>query len=206
MKKYFYIQPRESGKTHKAIYEFLKEPEETLLVFPTERLAQENREDYGYDNIIGVNKLGNKISGGVLSKIKRIILDDYMLYEVKVKIYEFINKFCSRFLEEIYIFTTFDKRYNRDLFNIIKKIKKDGYIIQDLLETQILNFRLILDENSMQDIKDLYYNFVTDSDTKVIDTNLSINKGYKDEDYKEFLFRELGSERYKLEILNEYLK
>ena len=79
MNKYFFISNRQSGKTHLAIYEFLKNPEESILVVQNYKQIKDIIDkdlipDNFIEKIISVGS-GNSLRG---LKAKRIIFDDYL--------------------------------------------------------------------------------------------------------------------------------
>jgi hypothetical protein len=157
MKKTFFIQPRRSGKTTNAIYEFLNDPDNTLFV--TLNFNMRNNFRHISNNVISSNQFKDKIHG---RKFKTIILDEYLLFKNKIEIYEEIQKIQP---DNVYIFSTPDELYDENIINFIKTHK------------QIFSFNSILklsNENEFSyehdKIYNLYYNFLTDPDTILVDT------------------------------------
>lgn len=191
MRKVFLMQSRQSGKTTKAMYEFSKDPNNTIFVAPNYSTVEYIRNKVGGNikNLTTSEQFINKIIG---RKPKNIILDEYMLFKNRDEIYEQI--LVTR-PENVYIYSTSDKLYDRELFNFVKQNKhKTSY--QDLLS----KYDGELTEGIEKQIYDLYYNFLTDHDTILIDIDFNQNK----EDRSD-LINILGKDKYDVEILNSYL-
>jgi hypothetical protein len=114
-------------------------------------------------------------------------LDEYLFFENKEDVYKEV--YGSGF-ENIYVFSTSNKIYDKRLFNNIKRYKKD-YSYEHMVDLHKSNF-------SRQEVYELYYNFLTDSDFKIIDT-------YKHTKDRQDLIHILGEESYRTEVLNNYL-
>lgn len=167
MRKIFLIQPRQSGKTTKAIYEFIKDPENTMFVthnYDTVKLIH-SRVGGNIKNFTSANEFHNKIIG---RRPKNIILDEYMLFNNRDEIYEEIQIIEP---ENVYIFTSADKLYNEKIFNFVKQNKRNTSYVNLLLKLSDNNIPHI--EHIEKQVYDLYYNFLTDEDTIIIDFDLS---------------------------------
>lgn len=177
MKKYFFISNRQSGKTHYAIYEFLKDPENSLLVFLNNRIKNE------CINVVNIPRefLGNIISSESLKnfnwknkKYEKIIFDEYLYMTSKDRADFYLE---SNFLglKEIYCFTTPNKLYDAKMFNFIRDLKKENRhmaIEEWLHKNELLLEMTELSIKTSSEIKvelfELYNNFITDPDTKII--------------------------------------
>lgn len=101
MKKIFLLQPRQTGKTTKAIYEYIKEPNDTILVLRNNVDVKNIQHLLGTDdtkNVITSDQLINKVCG---NRPKNIILDEYMYFLNKDIIYKEIQTISP---ENLYIF------------------------------------------------------------------------------------------------------
>lgn len=192
MRTIFLVQPRQSGKTNKAIYEYLKDPENTIFVV-------NKMEKYkNICNKCGKSKLKNFISCyNFFDKIrdvkpKNIILDEYMFFKDKEEIYKEIIRLNP---ENIYVFTTMNKTYSKNIFEFVK-INKVKYSYDNL----VLLDEVKLNQYSPYEIYELYYNFITDVNTILIDRDFGLSFHNKGE-----LRNILSEEQYDLEILNNYL-
>jgi hypothetical protein len=115
-----------------------------------------------------------------------------MFFENKAEIYDIVNNYIQP--ENVYIFSTSDKIYNLEIFNFVKN-NKQKMTFHDML----LNYPTLTKDITKQ-IHELYHNFLTDSDVKVIENNQSF---IKDDVY---LFVSMGLEDYNTQFLNIYLK
>jgi hypothetical protein len=197
MKVIFLIQPRQSGKTTKAMYEFIKDPDNTLFVTRNRLMSKEICDMVGGNmkNFTDSHFFNSRVIG---INFKNIILDEYMFFLNKDEIYKTIQAIKP---DNVYIFSTSNKKYNKDLLNFVKE-NKSTHSYQGL----ILKYGagLGLSEEIEKQIYELYYNFLTDEDTVLIDYNFSINPLPFKKDKKE-LIEYLGKEKYEIEILNSYL-
>jgi len=185
--KYFYLQPRQSGKTDKAVYEYLKDKDNTLLVVHnnenTKRFKSINS---NIKNVILEKDLKESIEK---KQFKTIILDEYLSYKNKKKVYEIVN---STSVSNIYIISSPNKVYKKELFEIVKDCKKHDFI--SVSPEELFKF-------PKEDFEELYYNFITDKDTILIDKRLS-SISLKEEEMK----NKIGEELFNLEVSIQYLK
>lgn len=196
MEKIFLMSPRQSGKTDKALYEYLKDPENTIFISPNLQCAQMScsKINGNKNNFISFGNLENKLVG---KRPKTIILDEYMIWGKKEKINSLINYLNP---ERLLIFSTSDKIYRQEVFDYVKKYKYDFAFY--VLESKFLNEYPQFNGNKevLSQLFELYYNFITDNDIKLI--NSGFDSGIL---YKEGIKEILGDYRFRLEILNEYL-
>lgn len=192
MKKFFFMQSRRSGKTTKAIYEFSKDPENTLFVTHSFDSAKLIKDSVNSVNVISASQLKNNTLG---YRPKNIILDEYMFFENKAEIYDIVNNYIQP--ENLYVFSTSDKIYNLEIFNFVKN-NKQKMTFHDML----LNYPRLTKDITKQ-IHELYHNFLTDSDVKVIENNKSFDKEKVDNVYQ---IVSMGFENYGIQFLNSYLK
>jgi predicted RND superfamily exporter protein len=192
MSKIFLMQPRQSGKTTKAMYEFAKDPENTIFVTHNFDMVKHihNRIGGNIKNFTSANQFHNKIIG---RRPKNIILDEYMFFKNRDEIYKEIQIIQP---DNVYIFSTSDKCYDKKIFDYVKENKRT-LSYQDLLT----RYGDKLTEYIERQIYELYYNFLTDDDTILIDVDFSGNM----RDRSDFIAI-LGKEKYRTEIINSYLK
>jgi ABC-type methionine transport system ATPase subunit len=191
MKTIFLMQPRQSGKTTKAIYEFLKDPTNSLFVTHNTQTVKYicDKIHKNNENIISSNQFVKHVFG---RRPKNIILDEYMLFNNTYEIYKTIKSVQT---DNVYIFTTSNKSYDKNLFDFVKKYKQT-MAYNDLL----LKYGNNLTDYIKKQIYELYYNFLTDNETLLIDFDFS--SSIKDMSH---LINIIGKERYDIEINNYYL-
>ena len=188
MNKYFLMQARQTGKTSKAVYEYLKDPLNTVFVVTNEK----NKEHI-------IDKLGDK-NANVLTEeefltehkyvSRNYILDEYMFFKHKKDVYEKINSLDP---SNLFIFSTSDKVYKKDIFDFVYDLKNT------LLFKEYTGVKT---EEVIKEIEDLRYNFLTDPDMILIDKNYGSPLTFK---YSETQLKEMYGKTYDLEILNKYL-
>lgn len=176
MNKYFYILPRQIGKTTMAVSEFLRNPSQSLLICHNTHMADSLIKKINFDNI---KDRKNIISVGSLSNytncdntFKKIILDEYLFYTLKQRkeIYEILLPSLD-INSEIIIYSTPSKIYNQILFNRIKKYKQQNKSIDEIIYEISKCPKLFIPLNDLNDIAELYYNFITEPNIKIIDVN-----------------------------------
>jgi hypothetical protein len=158
------MRPRQTGKTTSAILKYLESPNDTLLVtinhsmvdyLKFDILKLTNNSDLTINLCSEINLL-DFLRGK--DKFKTIILDEYMFFKNKEDVYYAIN---NRKPESLIIYSTSDKQYKLSLLHAITYQKLNN----------------IYFDKSNKEYKELYHNFITDSDTEIVD-GLS-NKSYK---------------------------
>jgi hypothetical protein len=191
MRKIFLMQPRQSGKTTKAMYEFVKDPENTIFVTHNYDMVKYIHDKVGGNikNFTTSNQFHNKIIG---RRPKNIILDEYMFFKNRDEIYKEIQVIQPK---NVYIFSTSDKLYDKKLLDFLKENKR-ATSYQDLF----IKYGDKLTEYDEKQIYDLYNNFLTDDDTVLIDVDFGGNMKDRSD-----LINVLGKEQYGIEIVNSYL-
>lgn len=186
MKKYLFISNRQSGKTRLSVYEFLKDPENSFLILPNREQIKsvinlEIISDNFLNRIFFCDEFNSKIRGFRI-KVKRIIWDDYLMSDTTIRS-EMDNNFHLLGVEEIYCFSTPSKIYDKKILDFVKEIKKDKRILN--IEEYINTNQLLIEMNDLKikssaqinnEILDLYYNYLTDPDTKIIHNKVFYNE------------------------------
>lgn len=202
MKKFFFISNRQSGKTTKAVYEFMKNPEETILVCANSQSKDELLKKLGLvshaDNILGSAPSESFFRG---KKAKKIIYDEYLFLDYETRLY--FEKMTLPFgIEEIYCFSTPQILYDRDTFDFVVNMKKENKAISIERQSDLCMNDLIIEmtdstirtsEMIREEIFELYYNYLTDPDTIIIHNDFFINQkisnlnnvSYFPDEYKE---------------------
>jgi len=159
VKKYFLVQPRCSGKTQLAIYEYYKDPDNTIFVVHGERSVSDiYRKTRGnIKNIISNFRLEHTLRG---TNTKNLILDEYLSFKNKDDIYREVPH--TR-IENIYIFSSPDITYDKALFEFVKNNKR-SLSYEELLKKYGDHLTIYIEKQ----IYELYYNFLTDEDTILI--------------------------------------
>lgn len=198
MKKRINIWNRQSGKTTTAIYEFLKNPEETLLITFNEKMCHYIYTNFlrvdNHKNIIGVNKFLSRDL--YLNRSKTIIIDEYLFFNPEQAIDLYQKIINTNYIENLIIFSTPIKKYNKEVFDLVKKLKP-------ILQWQMCHkvIKQLLDiEVKVEDVRELYFNFLTDEDSEIN------KKSNVDKRESEYLKEILGEKNYSLDVLAEYLE
>ena len=167
----------------------MKSPDDTLFVTHNYDILRDIAKRFSLEgrSFIGSTDIRRKIGNP-----KNIVLDEYLFFENKKEVYETIK---VSGVENLYIFTSTDKAYNDELFNIVRD-GKQTHSCDELIEKYAKN-----DIYKSQQIIDLYYNFITDNITLVdIDFN---PKSIEDRSH---LIDLMGKDNYDMEILNIWKK
>jgi len=187
--KIFLMQPRQSGKSEKAMIEFLKSPDDSIIITNNFDNAEFIKEKSG-NSILCISSR-QYLNNFKNDDIKTFILDEYMFYSNKEKLYNKINKSS---IEKLFICSTTDKKYNKVIFEFIKE-NKINYTYDELL----INFISLFPNNNKKEFDELYYNFLTDSDVILIDSVFNTSNK-KTQRYHQ------DNEIYDMEIKNIYFK
>ena len=200
MKKVFYLQPRQIGKTTMAIYQFLADIDNTLFVTHSEQIARIITKrlfnQYTHPNIVSCEEVIRKRLG---PRYKNIILDEYMFFKNRGDLYVYLNGIGN--IENLYIFSTSDRKYEASIFDTIKtqkRINNDFLYILKLYHQKFAKSIVFSDVD--EQIKSLYYNFLTDPDTNVIDYGFEFPRHRIGE-----MCNALNNEQFEVEIMNRYV-
>lgn len=184
MKKYFFISNRQSGKTHLAIYEFLKEPENSLLIVYDNKqikniIDKKIIPDKFLNRIFHYENFSSKIRG---IKFKIVIFDDYLMTSTEIRSEINIGMYATC-VEKIYCFSTPSKLYDKNILNFVKQVKKDErkmvieeYISKNQLLIEIYDLNIKTSAQINNEIWDLFYNYLTDPETKIIHDKFFYNE------------------------------
>ncbi len=184
------MQPRQSGKTSKAKYEYLKDPENTLYVVGDSKTAQRIKEQIRSKNANIISCHNFDLRG---RNQKNIILDEYMFFPNKDKVYKEIMRNQVN-IDNVYIFSTSNKTYSRYLFNLVKENKK-YFSFDEIVE----KYEGVMTKEIKKEIHDLYFNFLTDADCRLIDFAFDYLPDKSD------LVHIFGRESFDLEFNNCYV-
>ena len=102
----------------------------------------------------------------------------------------------SNYIENLIIFSTPRKKYNKEVFDLVKKLKP---ILQWQMCHKVIE-QLLDIEVKVEDVRELYFNFLTDEDSEIN------KKSNVDKRESEHLKEILGEKKYSLEVLAEYLE
>ena len=166
MKKYFYILPRQVGKTSTAVLEVAKDPEHTLYIAPNLQMLQNIQKEY--PDIITRNNscISSNWKEFLIGKEKlftTVILDEYFFFNKRE---EFTEKFSQLYLDAGYvntllIYSTPDRLYDRECFEKAKEEKQKSVYAQNPLS-------FLRSVKKLELSKTYFYNFLTDPDTILI--------------------------------------
>lgn len=184
MKKYFFISNRQSGKTHLAIYEFMKDPENSFLTVYDDKqiksiLDKKVIPDKFLNRIFHYENLSSKIIG---RSFKIAIFDDYLSTNTEIRSEIDINLHAAD-VDKIYCFSTPSKLYDKNVLDFVTKVKKDKRML--IVEEFLSKNQLLIEMNDLKiktsaqmhnEIWDLYYNYLTDPETKIIHDKFFYNE------------------------------
>lgn len=176
MKKYFFISNRQSGKTHLAIYEFMKDPENSLIILYGKKQVKNILEkkiipDKFLNRVFNYENFSSKIRGRIF---KTVICDDYLSTNTEIRSEIDINLYACK-VEQVFCFSTPSKLYDKNILDFVKEVKKDQRRM--LVEEFISKNQLLIEINDPKikssaqlnnEIWDLYYNYLTDPETIII--------------------------------------
>lgn len=163
-----------------ALYEYLKDPENTVLVCHDNNMRGNAVKRSGIEpsrckNIISADSLTVKGRG---KRIKRLIFDEYLFidYEKRFNIHASL---VPMGIEEIICFSTPERLYDKSIFEFIVQLKKDRRILafdkkfnkeicfSDML-VEITDPIIKTSDSIKEEMFELYHNYLTDSDTVLI--------------------------------------
>lgn len=199
MKKYFYILPRQVGKTSTAVMEVAKDPEHTLYIAPNLRMLQNIQRTYP-DIITGNNSCtSNNWQNFLIGREKTfttVILDEYLFFTEREK---FTEKFSQLYLgagyvDTLLIYSTPDQRYDRECFEKGKEEKQ-----KPVYKQNPEGFLKSIQKSELS--RTYFYNFLTDPDIILINRK-AISRHRREEIQRKLSAMDLGRE---LEYTGEYL-
>lgn len=186
MKKYFFISNRQSGKTTKAVYEFLKDPKNTLFICHNNESREEVVKAVGLPpsechNIISASNQDNTRG----RRFKRAIYDDYLSIDYETR-YALQYWSVPLGVEEILCFSTSARLYDKSTFEFVAELKRDERILAfessidrvcftDVL-VEMTDVLIRTSEKMKEEMYDLYHNYLTDPDTMIIHNEIFFNK------------------------------
>lgn len=149
------ISNRQSGKSKMAYYEFLKDPEHTMLLSLGYKHLPKHK------NILSCQHFEIIAKAARAQKVTKIIIDNYfdLNSEEMEECYRLINS-CD--LQEVNLFTT-AKTFNGEVIELIKDSKLNKYNLDVALYGR-------------EEVRELLYNYVTDPRTVIINENFFLNK------------------------------
>ena len=162
----FDIQPRQTGKTTSLINRALLNKNGLFLTMNMRSLLNINRtynpKKYGIDTKTSSDFINDFMSYEKDFNYKNIYIDEYLFYDEKEQaVLNYIISDCFDDNLNVYIKTTASKLINKNLYNLVRLMKKHNITIMDLPE-EIFNSTGYL-----------YFNLLTHPDCKV-----SINNNY----------------------------
>lgn len=195
MKVELNIMPTRSGKSTLATEKFLENSLKTLFIVHSDGFKEYINyliltKSTGIETIIPnfmtpeefINEGKDKIESG---EFTTIVIDDYLLFKNKIGLYRSLieedydlrlknapqrNKilFLPKDIENIIIYTSTNKAYNEKLLNFIKERKETKNCYEVKREFEKL-YPIQLDNSFDKEIEEMYYSFLTDSFTSIID-------------------------------------
>lgn len=204
MVKTLYITGRRNGKSSKARYEFLKNPESTAFITESRELGFHALGSKYRDHIYDVKtNLCSKLRGCYYT---RFIVDEYLLIKKihRTRLYEAVA--TNNRLRELLLFTSPDDLYPAGLLQTITEHKTAGigyaeseaaYIksLLKLISAGALRENL---DNLLDTYRSIYYSYITDPDTIIIHEEVK-NPVLNESDYY------YHKETYHSEVLGRYI-
>jgi hypothetical protein len=184
--KTFVISNRQSGKTKLATYEFMKNPENSIFIGYNEVSVEKLPFYEKYRKNVFTTYNANQFIKG--HKIDNVILDEYLCFGINIR--KELYNLLPTYIKNYFIFSSPNKLYDLELFNYVKEAKSKNIPLSEL---SIKNY-------TVEDVEDLYYNYLTDKDTTIIHDKYFFNphKPIKNECY-------LSDTSYQCEIEGKYL-
>lgn len=200
MKKYFYIDKRQVGKSKKALDIFMNNPEHTLFYTINNKCTLEIKKRINENNFKLVSEFPfkNHVKSinffnqrslmelkTPLSNITTLIFDEYLFYDITFRIHIVENLIHFKNLKQIYCFSSPTEIYLQEDFEFINDFKKRGelcplefiiknynYYLKRSLILEWVGYNKILKNKRKDSIVNLYHNFLTDKETTIIHNNL----------------------------------
>lgn len=202
IQKTFFVGNRQSGKTTKAVYEFMKNPEETILVCPNSQSRKELLQRLGsaeFEKNIIPNDPSETFFRG--RKAKRMVYDEYLMMDYETRNY-FHKMTIPIGVEEIFCFATPQELYDKNLFDFVVNMKKEkrNLFLDNQYDLCINELVLEMTDPTIRtpdyieaEILELFHNYLTDPDTKIIHHQYLMNEkignlqniSYFPDEYKE---------------------
>src|SRR5690606_11923613 len=136
---------------------------------------------------------------------KNVIMDEYMFFTNKKNLKAaFAPIFSMGNLAEeeksLFIFSSSNKVYSKELVEQIRELKKNGMYFEKFIENREKALERKITKQEIEEIEDLYWSYLTDADTILIDDYYNPDY-YNNAEKKKILY----GDRYDLEVLNKYL-
>jgi len=190
------ISNRQSGKSHLASYEFLKSPDNSIFITHNSNSYRNFSFYPEYKNHFFSQN--SKFRGKYDFLINRVIMDEYLLFDVKNRQY-LRGALGSLGVREYFIYSTPNKMYDKDDFDFIKKYKeshlyfdKDDKLIKKYISDKlsgIINLYTTIKEYNerFDEVYDnlycLYHSYLTDPNVNIINNDYFLNKNTYETQY-----------------------
>ena len=177
MNKIFNILPRTSGKTEKAVAEFLLEPYSSILIVRGNREKKYIIEKYHLKKFIKYIHTVESISLPIFNvSVKNLIIDEYLSFSYSN--IDTINYLIGASnLEYVSIYTSIVKQFDSDIFYLVQRLKNCEYgasvSYSSSRKEKLFNNELseIMCKESYQEYLELFDNILTDDGTIVLESN-----------------------------------
>jgi len=172
MDKYFFIEPRNTGKTTMAMYEFRKNPNETLYVYHNQMSAEDVSQLLGVRNNVCTQERFISRDAFRGKKITRVIFDEFLFFSKIKAVYETYNEYLND--AELLIYSTPHKIYDKVMFDTVLNCKQyEGSFaraIDNFLSVKQMygSKKTYVSESEKEELSELYFNFITDPDVKIL--------------------------------------
>ena len=174
MTKIFNILPRTSGKTEKAVAEFLLEPYSSILIVKGNREKKYIIEKY---HLTKFTKYIHTIESITLpifnATVKNLIIDEYLSFSYSN--IDTVNYLIGASnLDSVSIYTSIVKQFDSDIFYLVQRLKNRDYgasvSYSSSRKEKLFNNELseIMCETSYQEYLELFDNILTDDDVTVL--------------------------------------
>lgn len=171
MKKTIYLMPRRSGKSSLADYEFSKDIDNSMFIGLNEAAMGHIVSMFGNER-----RFFTQWSNFTGFRFKRCIIDEYMLFSLG-GLKNVYDNLVLLGIEEVVVFSS-RSFINKDYLSFIKACKASGRYWKDsecllLKEGEAIKYKLSVgsyedNKRLINDLDMLWYNFISDLDTKVI--------------------------------------
>ncbi len=146
-----------------------------------------------HGNIKNICTSSQYIKDAKYSKFKNLILDEYFYFKDYRELTYVIK--ANSTIENVYIFSTPVKIYKTELYQFVS-MYKTGRSFNELCNLFKFQFNCNIGDAPINELSELYYNFLTDDDCKLI--NINFRNIDLDEHYKKFC--SVDSDKYLMEV------
>lgn len=176
MKVIVECMPRGSGKTMNALQKFMQDRYNSTLIVFNENVKRSLVHQIGMNNDIYSFNEFNRIqnfSGRQCNST--LVIDDYFTCNERelFSIFYFNNQFFFSNVKEVFVYTSVDKLYSKNWFDLIKLIKNKYRVINEFILQRELGYSLSYLEHL--GLSEYFRDFILSQDDLVVYENPIVN-------------------------------